>query len=96
MLATTADSALTLLPALSVFILDSPSSLNYAAIGAGVWLLGVGVGATVPSACTGEAPATGCSKSQFSTYQLGQGFTKAGASLGVGSILAYMKDMKLE
>jgi hypothetical protein len=96
-LAKTADSALTLLPALSSLILTSPSSIQYLALGTGFWVLGWGVGTTIPSACTGTdvAPA-GCSKTQFSTYQLSNGFTIIGASLGVGSILSYMKNMKLE
>lgn len=96
-LAKTADSALTLLPALSVFVIDDPKSVQYLMLGGGLWLLGWGVGATVPSACTpGSVAPAGCSKTQFSTYQLANGFTTIGASLGVGSILAYMKDMKVE
>lgn len=96
-LATTADSALTLLPALSVFVIDEPKSVQYLMLGGGLWLLGWGVSTTVPSACVpGSVAPTGCSKTQFSTYQLANGFTRIGASLGVGSILAFMKDLKLE
>jgi len=90
----TSESALQLLPALSVFILDSPSSVNFAAVGLGSWLLSLALLMGVKS-CKDGASAT-CTKGQLVVYNLGYGMQQVGTSLGVGAILAYMKDMKLE
>ena len=59
------------------------------------WLTGIAVGQAAPG-CTASGVGTGCSKSQFSAYQLSKGLQTMGASFWVGALLAYIKDMKLE
>ena len=92
------NQALYLIPALSALVLPEVKFSSYLMAGAGVWLLGVGIGATVDDLCADFNYATGdCSSLQLATHNLGNALQSAGTSLGVGALLAYVRDMgKLE
>ena len=92
------DQALFLLPALSALVLPDVKPSYFLMAGAGVWLTGVGISAAAGNGCDSAAPGDdGCTKLQYATYKLGSALQKTGTSLGVGALLAYVKDMgKLE
>jgi len=92
-----AEQSVSLIPALSALVLPDVASTSYLAVGTGLWLVGVGFAAIPPAACeTATAPDNTCSKTQYATQQLGNGLQTLGVSCGVGALLAYIRDMKLE
>jgi len=84
---TTSVQALTLLPALSVLMLPSPSYEAYAMSGLLFVLLGFGVKACIPAAKQANDGVE--TKLQIAASNLGTGLIAGGASFFVGAIAAY-------
>ncbi len=92
-----------LLPALSALVLPKVTPSSYLMVGAAVWLTGVGIGAATPAECeeySGVAILSAtpeCSKMQLVTQNLAFALESAGVSLGVGALIAYVRELgKLE
>ena len=83
------ESSLTLLPALSVLALESPSWTAYATTGVGATLLSYGIAATLPAAKENNANVE--SKWQMAGANLAYGLGVLGGSFFVGSVIAASK-----
>jgi hypothetical protein len=97
------DQGVYLLPALSALVLPTVTPSSYLMVGGAVWLTGVGIGAAVTDSCINNdgsaisAANQNCSKSQLATQNLALALEGAGVSLGVGALLAYVRELgKLE
>jgi hypothetical protein len=92
----TGISALTLLPALSAGFLPigDVDTATYAVLGFGTWLLGVTVGMGATDDCSpiyGTEGTLRCPKGTTFLYNVGLSLRTAGASFGVGALLAFAR-----
>ena len=87
-----ADSALTLLPALSALIIPDSNPVTYAGVGFALYFVGLGVQCIPNPTCRTNLGGAGCSKVEKAWYFAGKGLQTAGTSSLVGSVLIYMQN----